>query len=244
MSGGDERYAYYFDSQRPAFVERLLERKHAVLWRRVRRRLPTHRFLEVGPGEGRMAALATRSGASYLAVEASPAGVRQLRADGFEVLEAIVPPLPDGIGAVDCIFASHVIEHLAGPDEVRAFLVAAREHLTPGGGVALVFPDARFMGFDFWESDYTHRWPSTERRVRQVAVDAGLEVVDCTRVCVSATGRAARALATVAKLYPYGLLATLAPSRKEFWYRGRLLFSLDVVMILQTPPPNADARAT
>jgi SAM-dependent methyltransferase len=243
MSGGDERYAYYFASQRPAFVERLLARKHAVLWRRVRRRVPTHRVLEVGPGEGRMAALAIRSGASYLGVEASPAGVRQLRAGGFEVLEAVVPPFPDGIGPFDCIYASHVIEHLAGPDEVRALLVEARELLTPGGGVALVFPDARFMGFDFWESDYTHRWPSTERRVRQVAVDAGLEVVDCTRVCVSATGRAARLLATVAKLYPYGLLATLAPSRKEFWYRGRLLFSLDVVVILQERP-SAAARGT
>jgi SAM-dependent methyltransferase len=239
MSGDDERYAYYFDSQRPAAVERLLQRKHAVLWRRVSRRLPTRRFLEVGPGEGRVAGLAVRSGASYLAVEASPAGVRQLRAAGFDVLESVVPPFPGGIGPVDCIYASHVIEHLDGPDAVRTFLVEARQHLAPGGGIALVFPDARFMGFDFWESDYTHRWPSTERRVRQVAVDAGLEVVDCTRVCLSATGRAARVLAAVARLYPYGLLATLNPSRKEFWYRGRLLFSLDVVVILQVPSSAA-----
>jgi SAM-dependent methyltransferase len=239
MSIGGERYTYYFDSQRPAFVERLLERKHAVLWRRVSRRLPTRRFLEVGPGEGRVAELATRSGASYLAVEASPAGVGRLRAAGFAVLEAVVPPFPDGIGPFEAIYASHVIEHLAGPDEVRAFLVKAREHLTSGGGVALVFPDARFMGFDFWESDYTHRWPSTERRVRQVAVDAGLDVVDCTRVCLSATGRAARVLAALARLYPYWLLATLDPSRKEFWYRGRLLFSLDVLVILKAKPSAA-----
>jgi SAM-dependent methyltransferase len=235
----DGRYAYYFDSTRPAFVERLLERKHAVLWRLVRRWLPTDRTVEVGPGEGRMAQLAVSSGATYTAVEASPTGAKALRDAGLDVREAVVPPFPDGLGPVDCIYASHVIEHLAGPDEVRALLVEARSLLAPGGGIALVFPDARVMGFDFWEADYTHRWPSTERRVRQVAADAGLEVAACTRVCLSATGRTARLLATLAKLYPYGLLATLDPSRKEFWYRARLLFSLDVVVILRdaTSPP-------
>jgi hypothetical protein len=242
MSAGDDRYAYYFDSQRPAFVERLLERKHAVLWRYVSRRLPTRRILEVGPGEGRIAERVRRSARStYVAVEASPAGARKLRAAGFHVVEAVVPPFPEEIGRVDCIYASHVIEHLDGPDGVRSFLAEARQHLDPGGGIALVFPDARWMGFDFWEADYTHRWPSTERRVRQVAVDAGLEVAACTRICLSATGRAARALAAVARLYPYWLLATLNPSRKEFWYRGRLLFSLDVVIILRAPA-RADRR--
>ena len=235
MTQGDRRYSYYFDSQRPAFVDRLLDCKHAVLWRFVAQRLRTDRTLEIGPGEGRIARFARSAGSTYTAVEASPVGARNLRAAGFHVVEAVVPPFPEQLGRFDCIYASHVIEHLAGPDEVRAFLVEAREHLAPGGGIALVFPDARWMGFDFWEADYTHRWPSTERRVRQVAADGGLEVTHCTRICLMATGRAGRALATIARLYPYWLFASLDPSRKEFWYRAKLLFSLDVAVVLRAP---------
>jgi cyclopropane fatty-acyl-phospholipid synthase-like methyltransferase len=230
----DQRYAFYFDSDRPAAVDRLIQRKHRTIFRLVSRESSMRKVLEVGPGEGRFAGLVRSSGrSSYTAVEASHVGAERLREAGFEVIEASVPPLPDQLGRYDCIYASHLVEHLRSSDEVRSFLRGSRGHLTQDGVVALVFPDARWMGFEFWDADYTHHWPSTERRIRQAAVDAGLEVVTCDRVCLTQTGRRARLLAWALRLYPYTLLASLFPRAKEFLYRGKLLFSFDVVVILR-----------
>jgi hypothetical protein len=230
----DDRYAFYFGSDRPAVVDRLIGRKHRTLFRIVARTSPMREVLEIGPGEGRFARLVRSTGrSSYTAVEASRVGAARLRAAGVEVIESAVPPLPEQLGRYDCIYASHLVEHLRSADEVRAFLRGAAQHLTEDGVVALAFPDARWMGFEFWDADYTHHWPSTERRVRQVAVDAGLEVVTCTRVCLTQTGRRARLLAWAVRLYPYWLLAALFPRAKEFLYRGKLLFSFDVVVVLR-----------
>jgi cyclopropane fatty-acyl-phospholipid synthase-like methyltransferase len=240
-------YAYYFESSRPAWADRLIERKHERIHRIVRRYSSMAQVLEVGPGEGRIARIVTTDSESeYTAIEASPAGVERLRSAGLRVHAARVPPFPRTLDTYDCILASHVIEHLGSPEEVRMFLVGATSHLSDGGIIALVFPDARCMGFDFWEADYTHQWPSTERRVRQVAADAGLDVVACMRLCLWWSGRSARALAWVARLYPYWLLATLFPRRREFFYRGKLLASLDVVMILvnSTGRQNRSLRRT
>jgi SAM-dependent methyltransferase len=239
--GRDDRYAYYFDSDRPAAVDRLIDRKHRILYRLVRRASRMRHVLELGPGEGRFALLASSGGSSYTAVEASRVGAARLRAAGYSIIDAAVPPLPEGLGRYDCIYASHLVEHLHTADEVRTVLREARSRLTPDGVIALVFPDARWMGFEFWDADYTHHWPSTERRVRQVAVDAGLEVVSGTRICLTQTGRRARLLAWAVRLYPYALLASLFPRAKEFLYRGKLLFSFDVVMILRegAGPPES-----
>jgi SAM-dependent methyltransferase len=232
--GEADRYAFYFGSDRPEVVDRLIARKHRVLFGLVARTSRMRQVLEIGPGEGRFARLVMASGNSvYTAVEASPMGAERLRAAGVEVVEATVPPLPDELGRYDCVYASHLIEHLRTADEVRDVLREMAAHLTPDGVVALVFPDARWMGFEFWDADYTHHWPSTERRVRQVAIDAGFEVVTCTRICLTWTGRRARLLAWLVRLYPYALLAALVPRAKEFLYRGKLLFSLDVVMMLR-----------
>jgi len=48
-------------------------------------------------------------------------------------------PFPDG--TVQCVFVSHLLEHLFFPRDVRPFLAEVRRVLTPGGVVRVVVPD-------------------------------------------------------------------------------------------------------
>ncbi len=233
-SSPTDTYRYYFEQRRPAFVTRLLRRKHASLLHLATRDSTTIRsLLEVGVGEGFIAEAATAASLRYAGVESSRVGADRVRARGFQVEHATVPPFPAGTGPVDAIYASHVIEHLRGPAEVALLLEEARELLRPGGRVALVFPDARWMGIDFWDCDYTHQWPSTPRRVRQVAWDSGYSVTATYHCCLHLHGAAAFPLRLVYRLIPATSLGALDRRREDLWYRGKILFAPDVLMVLE-----------
>lgn len=232
-AGVSEKYSYYFAASRPQFVERMLERKHRSLLRLATRGTAVRTVLEIGPGEGFFARACREAGIrEYVALESSPTGVKLLREQGFRVREATLPPFPDGLPAVDLLYASHLVEHLPSPDAVLSFLQQARSQLASNGRLVLVYPDARWMRMDFWESDYTHQWPSTPRRVAQVARDAGFVVQQSHNCCLSLHGRPADALRLATRLYPQRLLSALDQDRADFWFRGKLLFVPDHITIL------------
>lgn len=229
------RYGYYFERSRPVFVERVLERKHAAMLEAALGGRRAGVIVELGPGEGFVSRAARRHpGLRYLAIEAAPAGAALLRTQGFDVIEAVVPPFPEAMPAPDLIYASHLIEHLPGPDAVLAFLGESRARLAEGGRLALAFPDARHVGPLFWDCDYTHQWPSTPRRVAQAAFDSGFEVEQSIDFCGPLQGFAAHLLRVVMKLYPHRFLSAVDRSRADFWFRGRLLFVPDVLMVLRS----------
>lgn len=229
----DERYGYYFDRARPAAVQRLLERKHAALLDLATAGGQVGSVLEIGPGEGFVARAARVRGIPrYVALEATATGTGRLRQEGFDVRQAMVPPFPE-TEPVDLVYASHLVEHLPGPDAVLALLRACHDLLRPGGRVALAFPDARWMRGDFWDCDYTHQWPSTPRRVAQVGRDAGFRVRASHDCCLHLDGPRARALRAVARLYPQRLLSLVDPARDDFWYRGKLLLAPDALVVLE-----------
>jgi SAM-dependent methyltransferase len=233
----DRTYTYYFSRERPAFVTKLLERKHAMLLDVATAGITRPSVLEIGPGDGFIArASRTVPTSRYVAVEASPIGAARLAEQGFEVRTGRVPPLPDDLGDFDVVYASHLIEHLPGPDAVLGFLDGCRQALRPGGRVALVYPDARWMRMDFWDCDYTHQWPSTPRRVEHVAEDAGFAVEATHHCCLHLRGARALALRTLIKLYPQRALSTIDRERSDFWYRGKLLFAPDAITLLRPLP--------
>lgn len=228
-------YDYYFRTQadgRPAFVTRLLERKHRMMLDLAHRGRPISSMMELGPGEGFVARAASRRGIDYTAVEASSIGADVLRGQGIRVIEATVPPIPEGAGPVDLLYASHLIEHLDGPMEVLRLLADARDVLAPAGAFALVYPDYNWMKKDFWDCDYTHRWPSTPRRVTQVAHDAGYEVVAEHPTCLNLHGNPAMLLRMLAKLYPHRFLSWIDQRRADLWFRGSLLFAANHITVL------------
>lgn len=228
------RYGYYFERSRPAFVERILERKHAAMLEVALGGRRAGVIAELGPGEGFVSRAARRHPSlRYLGIEAAPAGAALLRTLGVEVIEAVVPPFPEAMPAPDLIYASHFIEHLPGSDAVLAFLTESRTRLREGGRLALAFPDVRHVGPLFWDCDYTHQWPSTPRRVTQAAFDSGFAVERSITFCGPFQGLAAHLVRAVMNLYPHRLLSAVDRSRADFWFRGRLLFIPDVLMVLR-----------
>jgi SAM-dependent methyltransferase len=79
--------------------------------------------LELGPGRGHFARAVLSLGWEYRAVDASPAVLRILRAEGVEVLQAFVPPVPEEAGGgYDLVLMEHFIEHMDSPSAARALV--------------------------------------------------------------------------------------------------------------------------
>jgi SAM-dependent methyltransferase len=188
-------------------------------------------MLEIGPGFGFVADDARGRGWRYEGVEANEHGAAALRERGHEVHVASAPPLPALDHPVDLVLASHVLEHLDSGDTVLTLLREIRGNLAPAGRVCLACPDAMAHPREFWNVDYTHRWPTTRRRLRQVLLDAQYRVVTETPLRATVTG-ARSALAA-----PFAWIP-LPPLRfakaHEHAYRARLFFLREIVIVAES----------
>ena len=150
---------------------------------------PPGELVEIGPGDGSLAARAVEAGWRYRAVEASPALAADLRAHGFEVTEAWAPPIPAEDASCDVSYADQVHEHMAGIDAARAFVTEWLRALQPGGVLFVVVPDYLKERAFFWDIEYTHNFVTTERRMRQLLyASAFVEIAATVRSIGAATG--------------------------------------------------------
>lgn len=106
------------------------------------------RLIEVGPGFGTFAALATASGrfAEVLAIEPTPELAQACRERGVRVVEQRIEAIGDTVQVADLLVSFEVIEHLFAP---RVFLEQARRLVRPGGLMILTCPNG--LGFDIAE---------------------------------------------------------------------------------------------
>ena len=95
---------------------------------------------------------------------------------------------------------SERLEHMAGIDAARAFVAEGLRALRRGGVLFIVVPDYLKERAFFWDIDYTHNFVTTERRVRQLLYDGGLEIAATVRSIGAATGLRRNALAAGALL--------------------------------------------
>lgn len=161
---------------------------------------PPARMLEIGPGQGTLAALAVETGWQYSAIEPSAILAEQLRQHGLDVIQAWTPPIPAPDASCDIVYADQVMEHMSGIDAARALTAEALRVLRPGGVFFVVVPDyLKERGF-FWDIDYTHNFVTTERRVRQLLYDGGFEIGEIVRSIGVATGLGRDLLAAAALL--------------------------------------------
>lgn len=102
-------------------------------------------LLEVGPGFGTFASVATTSGAfdRVLAVEPTPEMAVACRSRGVEVIQARIEDIDTRGLSADIIVAFEVIEHLFDPS---AFLKQCGRLLGPGGLLVVSCPNG--LGFD------------------------------------------------------------------------------------------------
>jgi SAM-dependent methyltransferase len=158
---------------------------------------PAH-MLEIGPGQGTLAALAIETGWRYSAIEPSTILAEQLRQQGLDVIQAWTPPIPAPDASCDIVYADQVMEHMPGIEAARALTAEALRVLRPGGVFFVVVPDyLKERGF-FWDIDYTHNFVTTERRVRQLLYDGGFEIGEIVRSIGVATGLSRDLLAAAA----------------------------------------------
>lgn len=139
------------------------------------------RVLEIGPGDGYIAEYAAQLGCAYAAIEGNAAVARQLADRGFDMHLGYVPPLPDTVvGPFGVCVMLHVIEHMASARAAADLVEQLRMQLVPGGVLAIACPDFINWGSRFFDCDYTHSYPMTQRRLRQLLQDQGLEVLQET----------------------------------------------------------------
>lgn len=142
-------------------------------------------LLEIGTGSGRIArAAATQGWRRYEGVEPTGA-LRQLTAEqqpGVVLHDASLPHLPNALtSSFDAVIALHVLEHAPDAYAARAWLASMAACLRPAtaerpaGALLIASPDIRDYGTSFWETDWSHGWPTTPARVADLMRDVGLE---------------------------------------------------------------------
>ena len=196
------------------------------------------RILEIGPGDGYLAALATAAGLGYVAVEGSAATADGLRARGFEVHCGYVPRLPASLsGKFTCCFLLHVIEHMPEPTKAARLIEEIRQALVPGGSLVVACPDYTRWGRDFYDADYTHCYPMTRRRLSQLLVDHGFHVVHHTIYTGSLFGYAGLPVSWLARIL-YSRLADDLFGRfvpRDVLNRGLLAFLPNLLTVAKRP---------
>ena len=133
--------------------------------------------LEFGPGRGHFARAVLSSGWEYRAVDGSPSVVQSLRAEGIDVVQAFVPPMPEDVGSgYDLVLMEHFLEHMDSPASARELVEAVHQSLAKDGLILIVSPDYLAHRSNFWDCDYTHAFVTTNQRLRQLLVDCNYEV--------------------------------------------------------------------
>jgi SAM-dependent methyltransferase len=83
--------------------------------------------------------------------------------------------LPDA--SVDLVFSSNLLEHLPGKQDVEALVDEMCRVLRPGGHLALLGPNLRFLPGEYWDF-WDHHVPITDRSLVELLGARGLAVVD------------------------------------------------------------------
>ena len=177
--------------------------------------------LEIGPGDGYIANLCRDQGIEYLALEASAAVAARLSSKGYSITEARVPPLPAAVGTYDMCYMLHVIEHMKDMDAATTLIREIRDHLHANGRVVIACPDYGRWREHFYH-DYTHSLPFTRRRLRQLLLNEGFEVVYETVYVGPVFGYVGLPLYWLARLlYPHFLDDLIARyDKKDTFMRG------------------------
>lgn len=155
---------------------------------------------ELGYGNGAFAGWLRNAGGHWVGREAIPELQQRAAQAGFEVVASEADfSNACGQGKLDLIVAFDVIEHLE-LDAIRSFLDEAKEALRPGGLLLFRLPsgDSPFSGA-IYRGDLTHRTLLGSGAVRQMAMEAGLEVCQVRSPALPVWGlgpvRAARRMA-------------------------------------------------
>lgn len=152
--------------------------------------------LEIGTGTGRIAAeflkLKTKQ---FLAIEPTTALREHVESSlGITVFPDALPNLTSLKIDSDIVFSLHVLEHAPTYHDARSWVKEMARVTKPGGFVVIAAPNILDFKEAFWDSDWSHGYPTSPNRVRQLVDDIGLEVKLADSVHVGLKGRLASTL--------------------------------------------------
>ncbi|HKJ36275.1 MAG TPA: class I SAM-dependent methyltransferase, partial [Solirubrobacterales bacterium] len=134
-----------------------IEAKFEAVLARIERHVPPGTLLDVGSGPGLLVAAAQRRGWEARGLDLNPWAVAEAGSvAGAEVELGTLDDADLEAGSLDALTAMDLIEHLPGPGE---WLDAAARAVRPGGGLALLTPDAGSPTTQVLGS----RWPEVRR---------------------------------------------------------------------------------
>ena len=138
--------------------------------------------LEIGPGQGELAALFCQAGFSKLDIvepdEALRAGCMRLAIR--TAYSCIAPPLPMPDESYDLVIMCDVFEHMNDARVAGEMIAEVRRVLKPGGLFFVLCPDYLHWREEFFNCDFSHSNPTTVRRMNQMFFNHGLETVATT----------------------------------------------------------------
>lgn len=138
-------------------------------------------ILDIACGQGSMLRVCRSLGKRVQGIEADPALVQALRADGFTVYEGFVPRDLASIEpeSFDGVFIGHIVEHLH-PGEFQELLNWIFDHVADHGVVMIQTPDFATQGVgleNFW-LDSTHIRPYPVRLLKAMLSKSGFVPVE------------------------------------------------------------------
>jgi SAM-dependent methyltransferase len=169
--------------------------------------------LEIGPGEGSFAYQCKDAGLKYKGLERSPGLQRRLVEEGFEVILGTAPPLPFEGERFDLVCAIAVLEHMPTFEQALTLLQECNRVLKATGMLALLVPDYRRCGIDFYNWDYTHSFVTTPYRMQMILNDTGFQADRIVHFTGALTGPIR---------WPVDLVSFLVHSRLLYWLGASL----------------------
>ncbi len=169
-------YGEYYDRQiKP---NKVCEFYHRNLFRIISKRIPGFSdlsILEIGAGFGYLAKICKEKDIAYQGIEGNPAQSEHLKKSGYDVICDFIPPLPE-TRPCDVIYLSFVLEHADGWKSARELMLAINERLKAGKHIVIICPDVKDYKMHFWDCDWSHGYPTSLKRVKQLMTETGYEV--------------------------------------------------------------------
>lgn len=191
------------------------------------------KVLEIGPGTGEFLKAASETGSSLWAIEANKklAVLCKKICPAAVVLHAAAPPVRMKKNSFDLVYASGVIEHLAGHGELLELFAGSFNVLKKDGALVLVFPDCLSWKKTFYDIDYSHGYFTTLNRIWYLLADTGFTVVKSVHFSGPFTGPARILLLPLLKLVTFLFSFLYALSGREIFLKGKIAFLTNILVI-------------
>ena len=170
--------------------------------------------LEIGPGRGVFANICLSEGVDYWAIEPNERMAQALKEQGANVIQAIVPPVPDMERRFDAVVMINVMEHMNSMQDALQVSREVRGVLKPKGKFVICSPDYVNWRYHFFLSDFSHNYVTTWRRIQGLLINAGFEEVVGGYQSGPFRGVMCLLVSALTPWLPFGYLTVIFPKSK------------------------------